>query len=162
MQRLGGVLRVVERLCVVLMLGIVVLTAVQVMLRKLASPLVWSNDMTALMLVWVSLLGAVLVQAERDHVRVDFVTALFGPGVKKVLSIGWKLAVIVMLITMVVVSPSILRASLTTYPSTLPISMVWYRGAILAMAVLGSLVLLCQMIEDLHGASDDKAEEGEA
>lgn len=155
---LSTLLRVIEKFCVLLMVLLVALSALQVLMRKMSSPLVWSNDLTALLLVWVSLLGAVLVQADREHVRVDFLTNALGQGAQKLLSIGWKLAVIAMLVTMIFVSPDILRASTNTFPSTLPISMVWYRLAVVVMAMVGCAVLAGQILEDWAGATDASKE----
>ena len=146
MDALEVLARWLARICAVLLFGLFALTLSQVVLRKVGQPLVWSNDVSALLLIWASLLGAVALQARDGHVRIEFLlNALPRRGVRLMRAAG-NLIIIALLVTIVIASPSVLESAATTFPTTLPISLFWYRLATVVMALASIAVVAVQTV----------------
>ena len=146
MDALEVLARWLARICAVLLFGLFALTLSQVVLRKVGQPLVWSNDVSALLLIWASLLGAVALQARDGHVRIEFLlNALPRRGVRLMRAAG-NLVIIALLVTIVFASPSVLESAATTFPTTLPISLFWYRLATVVMALASIAVVAVQTV----------------
>jgi TRAP-type C4-dicarboxylate transport system permease small subunit len=55
----------------------------------------WTEELGIYLLVWVSLLGAVLTYRERGHLGVDYIVAKFDPAAQRATAIVAELAVVV-------------------------------------------------------------------
>ena len=135
------------RVCAVLLFGLFALTLSQVVLRKAGQPLVWSNDVSALLLIWASLLGAVALQARDGHVRIEFLLSALAPRAARLMRAAGNLVIIALLVAVLVASPSVLKSAATTFPTTLPISLFWYRLATVAMALACIVIVAVQTVQ---------------
>jgi TRAP-type C4-dicarboxylate transport system permease small subunit len=59
--------RVLENVCVLLMIGLAVVVVMAVVYRKAGSSLVWYDEVAAIMLVWLTYYGAALAALRRAH-----------------------------------------------------------------------------------------------
>lgn len=142
------------RICAVLLFLLFALTFSQVIMRKAGAPIVWSNDISALLLIWVSLIGVVAVQARNGHVRIEFLlNALPKRWSHLLLGLG-NMVVIGLLVAVLVASPKVLESATSTYPTTLPISLFWYRLATVVMALASLVVVAAQTVKLFTGPQE--------
>lgn len=74
-------------LSVILFAVLTCVTVWQVFTRQvLDSPSTWSEELSRLLFVWLSFIGAAFLFGERGHIAVDFVARRFPPGVQKYLA----------------------------------------------------------------------------
>jgi TRAP-type C4-dicarboxylate transport system permease small subunit len=67
-HRLRRVLeRLLESVCVLLMIGLAVVVVLAVIFRKAGASLVWYDEVAAIMLVWLTYYGAALAALRRAH-----------------------------------------------------------------------------------------------
>jgi TRAP-type transport system small permease protein len=71
MSAVQGLRRVLERLlegvCIVLMVGLAAVVVLAVIFRKAGASLVWYDEVAAIMLVWLTYYGAALAALRRAH-----------------------------------------------------------------------------------------------
>ena len=71
MSAIHGLRRVLERLlesvCILLMIGLAVVVVLAVVFRKAGASLVWYDEVAAIMLVWLTYYGAALAALRRAH-----------------------------------------------------------------------------------------------
>lgn len=147
MVALEATARWLAQICAVLLLALFALTLSQVVLRKAGQPLVWSNDVCALLLIWASLLGSVAVQARDGHVRIEFLLNILPPRAAQLMRAGGNLIILALLVAVLIASPSVLKSAISTFPTTLPISLFWYRLATVVMAVASIVVVAIQTVQ---------------
>lgn len=71
----------------VLLISIIVLVFVSAFLRLVGLPLVWSVDLSQLMFVWISMIGADLALKKGSHMGVDLLVRQFPLTLQKILSL---------------------------------------------------------------------------
>ncbi len=82
----------------IILLAIIVMTAVQVVLRYVFSaPLTWPEELSAILLIWLTFVGAVALTRRNDHIRVELVEEFAGPRIARWLDILFDIATIVFL-----------------------------------------------------------------
>jgi TRAP-type C4-dicarboxylate transport system permease small subunit len=59
--------RLLESVCVLLMVGLAVVVVLAVIFRKAGASLVWYDEVAAIMLVWLTYYGAALAALRRAH-----------------------------------------------------------------------------------------------
>ena len=82
----------------IILLVIILLTAVQVVLRFVfLAPLTWPEELSAILLIWLTFVGAVALTRRNDHIRVELVEEFAGPRIARWLDILFDIATIVFL-----------------------------------------------------------------
>ena len=82
----------------IILLVIIVLTAVQVVLRFVFSaPLAWPEELSAILLIWLTFIGAVALTRRNDHIRVELVEEFAGPRVAGWLNVLFDIATVIFL-----------------------------------------------------------------
>lgn len=90
-------------LCQIILLVIILLTAVQVVLRFVFSaPLDWPEELSAILLIWLTFIGAVALTRRNDHIRVELVEEFAGPRVARWFDLFFEIATVVFLALIVV------------------------------------------------------------
>ena len=82
----------------IILLVIIVVTAVQVVLRFVFSaPLAWPEELSAILLIWLTFIGAVALTRRNDHIRVELVEEFAGPRVAGWLNVLFDIATVIFL-----------------------------------------------------------------
>src|SRR5690625_4206629 len=78
---------------------IVAITIAQVIARFVFnSPLIWSDELARLLLVWLVFIGAAVVSYDDRHMSVDLFSERFSPLTKLIVSIILRILILVFLI----------------------------------------------------------------
>ncbi len=123
-------------------IAIVALTIIQVFFRAvLDDPLVWSEEVVRLLLVWVVFLGAAVVTWDGRHLSVDVLFTRLAPGPRRVVRWMNRTVASAFLAVLGWTSIDIVRLNVWDEIGALPISMAWVRvpatvGAVLMLALL--------------------------
>lgn len=78
--------KTLEVATVLLLVCIVVLMAIQIIMRYMGMPLKWSDEIAKYSMVWMTFLGSVIVVGQRAHVSIDALVAIFP---KKAQKMAW-------------------------------------------------------------------------
>jgi len=84
LQRLRRLILLLEDAIMALMLSAMILLATtQILLRNLFdSGIIWADPTLRLMVLWVTLLGAIAASREQRHIRIDLLSRFLGPRLK--------------------------------------------------------------------------------
>lgn len=77
-----GLERILEIVCVVLMIGLAVVVVVAVIYRTAGSSLTWYDEVAAIMLAWLSYYGAALAALRRAHLGFPGLYAASSPALR--------------------------------------------------------------------------------
>lgn len=74
------------------------ITSIQVISRYMFSaPMHWPEELNAILLIWMTFIGAVALTRRKDHIRVEMVEELAGKKIARVLDVIFDAATIVFL-----------------------------------------------------------------
>ncbi|MCZ4289925.1 TRAP transporter small permease [Hoeflea alexandrii] len=143
-----------------LMLMLLAMTGVmfgQIIWRYLLeAPLVWSEELALLLMVWMTFLGSALMLERKEHVAIDVFVDLLPDGLKRLMQI---LGAIVILIFNCALTYGAFIIADTAWESLMPglkISGSWqYIGVLLGGGLL-TLVSLEALVHALRGTSKNE------
>lgn len=124
------------------LIAIVTLTLIQVFCRSvLGSPLIWSEELVRLLLVWLVFLGAAVVTWDGTHLAVDVLFARLPAGARRVVRWVNRAVAIAYLAALGWTSLAIVELNRWDEIGALEISMAWVRvpatvGAVLMIVLL--------------------------
>ena len=83
--------RCIQGLAAAVLATAIVILTVQVVLRfGFNRPYAWAEEVTRYLFVWVVYLGAIVSLANGTHIRVNFLSQIFGPSFERFsLRLGW-------------------------------------------------------------------------
>jgi TRAP-type C4-dicarboxylate transport system permease small subunit len=85
--------RAAEALAAMLFAAILLLFAAQIAMRALGRPILWSDEVLVLLMIWCGFLTAALLVPERDDVAFDLVYSMFPDGARRWIALAGTLAV---------------------------------------------------------------------
>ncbi|MDR1519366.1 MAG: TRAP transporter small permease [Planctomycetota bacterium] len=106
MLALMAVKRVVDRLVNIFMVGIFSLVFLVVLIQiffryVLGSPLVWSEELSRFIFIWVSLVGWVQAIRSGSHIRITFIEERLPAGLQKAIRVLFQLCVMVFFVLLI-------------------------------------------------------------
>lgn len=139
-SRLMALFRVVTG---VLFVAIIVLTITQVFCRfVLDSPLVWSEELSRLLFVWMTMFGAPVLTYQRAHLAIPELARSLPEKAQGWLDLLLSLIVAVMLTVMMATSPKLLKVSWHITSGALNLPFTFWRAA----APFGCFFMLCSIL----------------
>lgn len=120
-----------------LFLGLVALSALQIVARTLLStPLTWTEELSRLLLVWMTFVAAGVLSYDDGHLKVETIVARFPPRVRRGVEIGTALLSLVFLAVVAWFSVPILRLSAFGASGALGLPLTAFRAPAPVGAVL--------------------------
>ena len=149
----------VETVCsVVIFAFMVAIIGLQVILRYfLGSPMTWAEEITALLLIYLSFLTADMVYKEKGHIAIDYVVKLFGDRTQAIVAIGVHLFTCVFLAIIFQQGISLMKSQAGhTTAAALPLSKSYWTlpvPVIFLSMFLTTLQMILEEIEKLRKVS---------
>lgn len=148
-----------ETVCsVVIFAFMVCIIGLQVILRYLfRSPMTWAEELTALLLIYLSFLTADLVYKEKGHIAIDYVVKLFGDKTQAIVAILVHLFTGVFLVIVFQQSIPLIKAqSGHTTAAALPLTKSYWTlpvPIVFSSMFLTTLQMILEEFEKLSGTS---------
>jgi TRAP-type C4-dicarboxylate transport system permease small subunit len=118
---------------VVALLGCV---SLGVITRTLGAPLIWTDEFSRFLMVWLAVFGGILASRKRLHVRIRFFQDLLAARAHTAVELAIQLAVTLFGAMICAFSVGLVNKNLDLEATSLPISMSWmYVPMVLAGAV---------------------------
>ncbi len=128
---------IVRDMVAIMFIGIIVLTIAQVFLRFVINrPLIWSEELVRLLLVWMTMLGAGVISYDDNHLAVPSFAEMLPYAGEFALYVLRQVLTWVFLVAATVTSVDVLRAAHTTYSGALNIPFSFWRAAAPAGCIL--------------------------
>ncbi len=141
---------------------IVALTLIQVFFRSvLDSPLIWSEEVVRLLLVWVVFLGAAVVTWDGRHLNVDVAFVRLPPAIKKILRRFNLLVAVGFLAVFGWTSWKIVMLARFSEIGALPLTLAWVRVPATIGAALMIILLLARVFYSRRLNKDQDVGEGD-
>lgn len=148
-----GMNYVLARLCAVLLSAMTILVLYQVFTRYfLNNPASFTEELVRYLLIWTGFIGAAYAFSTREHMALLFVREKFSPPLRKSLTVGVDVVILIVAVVIMIYGGIMLAVSAQKEFSALlgiPRSLVYAMGPI-----AGVLIVIAQVIniyEDVTG-----------
>jgi TRAP-type transport system small permease protein len=134
--------RLIGAIACFILLALLLCVTLGVVTRALDDPLVWSDEVSRFLMIWLAVFGWMLAARRRAHVRIRFFQDLLPKQAWKVAEIVIQLALFIFGLGIMSYSVGLVLRSLDLEATTVPISFAWmYAPMILAGAVTAAQAL---------------------
>ncbi|UZF90294.1 TRAP transporter small permease [Bosea sp. NBC_00550] len=137
--------RLMEVIAAILLVALLVTVTLGIVTRALGDPLIWTDEVSRFLMLWVAVAGWVLASRRRAHIRIRFFHNLLPQH-------GWRAAETVMQLAMIVFgllvtwySVHLVHANYDLEATTVPLSM----GVLYVPMLLAGVVTALQGVADL-------------
>lgn len=128
--------RSVEVLACIILIALLCCVALGVVTRSLGDPLIWTDEISRFLMIWLAVFGWILATRRRTHVRIRFFQDLLPKPAWTAAETIIQLALLVFGLCTAVYGVSLTLRNLDLEATTVPISFAWmYAPMVLAGAV---------------------------
>lgn len=142
--------RLMEVISAILVVALLVVVTLGIVTRALGEPLIWTDEVSRFLMLWVAVAGWILASRRRAHIRIRFFHNLLPQH-------GWRAAESVMQAAMVVFgllvtwySVHLVQANYDLEATTVPLSMGLLYVPMLLAGVVTALQGLAELIDNLR------------
>jgi TRAP-type transport system small permease protein len=134
--------RLIGAVACFILLALLLCVTLGVVTRALDDPLIWTDEISRFLMIWLAVFGWILAARRGSHVRIRFFQDLLPKQVWKVAEIVIQLALSIFGLGVMFYSVGLVLRSLDLEATTVPISFAWmYAPMILAGAVTAAQAL---------------------
>lgn len=157
----GGLDQGAALLCCGLVVALLGCVSLGVVTRSLGDPLIWTDELSRFLMVWLAVFGWIVACRKRIHVRIRYFEDRLGLRVQHVVEFALQLAVAVFGALVCVYSVALVLKNRDLHATSLPLSMAWmYAPMVLAglvTAVQGALESVAALLHRGRAAAEDSA-----
>ena len=139
--------RTMELIAAILLVALLVTVTLGIVTRAIGEPLIWTDEVSRFLMLWVAVVGWILASRRRAHIRIRFFHDMLPAR-------GWRSAEVVMQFAMIVFggltvwySVHLVQANYDLEATTVPLSM----GLLYAPMLLAGGVTVLQGLTELVG-----------
>ena len=119
-----------------LVIGLLVCVSLGVVTRTLGEPLIWTDELSRFLMVWLAVFGWIVASRKRIHVRIRFFQDLLPARGHKATELAIQAAMTLFGILVAVYSVGLIGKNHDLQATSMPISMAWmYVPMLLAGAI---------------------------
>jgi TRAP-type C4-dicarboxylate transport system permease small subunit len=131
--------------CGALVAALLVCVSLGALTRSLGDPLIWTDELSRFLMVWLAVFGWIVASRKRIHVRIRFFQDRLPKRAHKAVEIAIQSALTLFGALVAIYSTGLIGKNLDLDATTLPISMSWMY----APMVLGGAVTALQGASEL-------------
>lgn len=139
--------KILNGFCLLAMLGLTVIVALQVISRLLKISLPWTEELARFLLVWLTFLGCTLAIYRKSHLSVNFVVDMMPKKLQKACNIFTRIVMIVFFTILLVYGVKLSAISM----KNLSTSLGWPMGIVYAVLPFSALLADYYVILDMLG-----------
>jgi TRAP-type C4-dicarboxylate transport system permease small subunit len=133
---------------VVALLGCVTLGVVT---RAFGAPLIWTDEGSRFLMVWLAVFGWVLASRKRIHVRIRYFQELLPAASRRGLEVAFQLAVVLLGALIAGFGVALVARNRDLEATSLPISMAWMYAPMVLAGLVTLLQAAHEVVEALRG-----------
>jgi TRAP-type C4-dicarboxylate transport system permease small subunit len=127
-------------LCCALVTTLLVCVALGVVTRTAGDPLIWTDELSRFLMVWLAVLGWIVASRKRLHVRIRYFQDLLPKHLHRAVEVAIQVAVSLLGMLVCIYGVALVAKNVDLEATSLPISMAW----LYAPMVLAGLVTAVQ------------------
>jgi TRAP-type transport system small permease protein len=148
MQRVLSALdRVIEALACVILIALLSCVTLGVVTRALDDPLIWTDEISRFLMVWLAVFGWILASRRRSHVRIRFFQDLLPRGAWRVAEMAIQSALLMFGIGIASYSVRLTVRNFDLEATTVPISFAWMYAPMVLAGIITTGQALSELIE---------------
>lgn len=141
---------IVKWLLVVMLLVMTLVLFAQIVFRYFFEmPLVWSEEMALVLMLWITFLGAALLLESKEHISIDFLVEMMSPTSQRALVILAAVLLLVFNVALTYGAFLVVQATASSITPGMKISVGWHYGGAMVGGFLLALVSLDQLIKSI-------------
>ncbi|HLJ21204.1 MAG TPA: TRAP transporter small permease [Stellaceae bacterium] len=145
---------------IVLLALLLICVTLGVVTRALNDPLIWTDEVSRFLMIWLAVLGWLLASRHRAHIRIRVFTALLPAAGRRIVEIAVQLAVAVFGALIVWYGRDLVARNIDIEATTVPVPMaVFYVPIVLAgiVTVLQAVAELWELVRPPRATSAESA-----
>lgn len=147
----------VKWLLVAMLIAMTVVLFAQIVFRYFFEmPLVWSEEMALVLMLWITFLGAALLLESKEHISIDFLVYMMPESPRQVIEIVGAVLMLIFNIALTYGSYLVVEATVNSITPGMKISVGWHYGG----AMVGGALLTLVSIEQLFASFSRPARAG--
>src|SRR5690349_18372355 len=131
-----------------LVLALLTCVSLGVVTREFGAPLIWTDELSRFLMVWLAGIGWLLASRKRIHVRIRYFQDLLPHGAHRAVEIAIQASLVLFGAVVTYYSVGLVIKNHDLEATTLPLSMSWMYAPL----VLAGAVTACQGLIDLVAA----------
>jgi len=135
----GGFDRAATFLACVLVALLLGAVALGVVTRTVNAPLIWTDELSRFLMVWIAVFGWILASRKRIHVRIRYFQDLLPARAHAVVEVAFQLALTVFGALVAWYGAGLVAKNLDLEATTLPLSMAWMYAPVVLAGVVTAL-----------------------
>ena len=145
--------------CCALVAALLVCVALGVVTRALGDPLIWTDELSRFLMVWLAVFGWVVASRRRIHIRIRFFQDRLPKRAHKATEIAIQSAMVLFGALVTIYSVGLIGKNLDLEATSLPISMSWLYAPLVLGGAVTALQGAIELIETLRRPRPPLAEE---
>lgn len=121
----GGFDRATAFIAGALVVALLACVSLGVITRTLGAPLIWTDEFSRFLMVWLAVFGGILASRKRLHVRIRFFQDLLPARAHKAVELAIQVAVTLFGAMICAFSAGLVNKNLDLEATSLPLSMSW-------------------------------------
>jgi TRAP-type C4-dicarboxylate transport system permease small subunit len=146
--------RGIEALACLILIALLSCVTLGVVTRALDDPLIWTDEISRFLMVWLAVFGWILASRRRTHVRIRFFGDLLPRRARKAAEFVIQLALLIFGIGVAIYSVGLTVRNFDLEATTVPISFAWMYAPMVLAGVITAGQALSEMIEIGQRAGD--------
>jgi len=142
-----------------LVIALLVCVALGVITRALGEPLIWTDELSRFLMVWLAVFGWMLASRKRIHVRIRFFQEKLPRRIYKLVEIAIQSAMVLFGALVMIYSVGLIGKNYDLEATSLPISMSWLYAPLVLGGAVTALQGAIELIEALRRPRVPPAEE---
>jgi TRAP-type C4-dicarboxylate transport system permease small subunit len=131
----------------------ILVVGVQILTRWVLSPVLgslpWTVNLSGMLLVWVTFLGAAVASRKREHISLDLLVSRLSDGTIRVLT-GFRTVIIIVFVSVMIAGAyPLYQANREMSVGALPTYPPFTQGWLYVAAVVGGLLIVVYGLRDL-------------
>jgi TRAP-type C4-dicarboxylate transport system permease small subunit len=139
--------RTIEALACVILIALLTCVTLGVVTRAWGDPLIWTDEISRFLMIWLAVLGWILASRRRSHVRIRFFQDLLPRAAWRMAEFVIQLALLIFGIGIAVYSVGLTIRNLDLEATTVPISFAWMYAPMILAGIVTTGQALGELIE---------------
>jgi TRAP-type C4-dicarboxylate transport system permease small subunit len=139
--------RVIEALACVILIALLSCVTLGVITRAQGDPLIWTDEISRFLMVWLAVFGWILASRRKTHVRIRFFHDLLPAPAWKAAEMVIQLAMLILGIGVATYSVGLTVRNFDLEATTVPISFAWMYAPMILAGVITTGQALSELIE---------------
>ena len=147
----GAFDRAAALIACVLLVALLACVSLGVVTREFGAPLIWTDELSRFLMVWLAVFGWVLASRKRIQVRIRYFQDLLPPRVHKSVEIVIQLALALLGVLVAGYSVGLVVKNHDLEATTLPLSMSWMYAPMVLAGAVTAVQGIAELIDTLRG-----------